>query len=378
MTTGQFSPNEWKSLINAPQWIYAGLVSVDRGPASARRSEAKALDEFLSSYRTRSPLVKEIIAGQKDADDEIKGSLEDAERMLGQVDALLDRKAGEDEGNAVRDMLTQAADAIADAAREALIGDRRSSKEEKALVRIEVALKATEADKARRHEVAVAAEAARLARQEREAEARAAAERRREEAERAEAQKKADEAIAKRKAAEAEAKKKMAEAKAKREAEEARMAAEAEAERKAAEEAAALKAAEKAEREAAEAAARKRAAEAKARRRAVEAEAKRKAAEAKARKAAEEAEALKAAEEAEALKAAEEAEALKAAEAAAAAAAAAETTRTYVVKKGDTLSGIAKKMYGNAGRWPDIYKANKDRIEKPSLIRPGWELRIPD
>jgi nucleoid-associated protein YgaU len=52
--------------------------------------------------------------------------------------------------------------------------------------------------------------------------------------------------------------------------------------------------------------------------------------------------------------------------------------RTYVVKPGDTLSGIAKEICGKVGRWPEIYGANKDRIKDPNLIRPGWELRIPE
>jgi len=51
--------------------------------------------------------------------------------------------------------------------------------------------------------------------------------------------------------------------------------------------------------------------------------------------------------------------------------------RTYVVKPGDTLSGIAKQMYGKAARWPEIIEANKDRIKDPNLIRPGWQLGIP-
>ena len=50
----------------------------------------------------------------------------------------------------------------------------------------------------------------------------------------------------------------------------------------------------------------------------------------------------------------------------------------YVVKRGDTLSGIAKSVYGNAGRWREIFEANKDIIENPNLIRPGWKLRIPN
>ena len=49
-----------------------------------------------------------------------------------------------------------------------------------------------------------------------------------------------------------------------------------------------------------------------------------------------------------------------------------------MVKRGDTLSGIAKEMYGKAGRWPDIFEANRDRIKEANLIRRGWKLRIPD
>jgi nucleoid-associated protein YgaU len=51
--------------------------------------------------------------------------------------------------------------------------------------------------------------------------------------------------------------------------------------------------------------------------------------------------------------------------------------RTYVVKSGDTLSGIAYDVYGDAGRWPEIFEANRDKIKDPNLIHPGQELRIP-
>ena len=49
----------------------------------------------------------------------------------------------------------------------------------------------------------------------------------------------------------------------------------------------------------------------------------------------------------------------------------------YVVKSGDTLSKIAKELYGDSNRWREIFEANKDQIENPNLIRPGWELLIP-
>jgi LysM repeat protein len=49
----------------------------------------------------------------------------------------------------------------------------------------------------------------------------------------------------------------------------------------------------------------------------------------------------------------------------------------YVVQPGDHLSKIAKEVYGDARRWPEIFEANKDKITDPNLIYPGQELRIP-
>lgn len=49
----------------------------------------------------------------------------------------------------------------------------------------------------------------------------------------------------------------------------------------------------------------------------------------------------------------------------------------YVVKKGDTLSAIARSHYGNAGEWRRIFEANRDAIRDPDLIHPGQTLRIP-
>lgn len=54
-------------------------------------------------------------------------------------------------------------------------------------------------------------------------------------------------------------------------------------------------------------------------------------------------------------------------------------TRTYTVKPGDTLSGIAESEMGDAKRWPELYAANKDAVGKnPDMIHPGLELTIPD
>jgi nucleoid-associated protein YgaU len=59
-------------------------------------------------------------------------------------------------------------------------------------------------------------------------------------------------------------------------------------------------------------------------------------------------------------------------------AAEAKTDRMYVVQKGDSLSRIAKKFYGNANAWKRIFEANKDQIKNPDLIQPGWKLQIPE
>ena len=54
-------------------------------------------------------------------------------------------------------------------------------------------------------------------------------------------------------------------------------------------------------------------------------------------------------------------------------------TRTYTVKPGDTLSGIAESEMGDAKRWPELYAANKDAVGKdPDMIHPGLELTIPN
>jgi len=52
-------------------------------------------------------------------------------------------------------------------------------------------------------------------------------------------------------------------------------------------------------------------------------------------------------------------------------------SKTYVVVKGDSLSKIAKREYGDATKWRMIYEANKDLITDPDLIYPGQELKIP-
>jgi nucleoid-associated protein YgaU len=54
------------------------------------------------------------------------------------------------------------------------------------------------------------------------------------------------------------------------------------------------------------------------------------------------------------------------------------TGHSYTVRKGDSLSKIAKREYGDAQQWHRIYNANRDIINDPNLIQPGQVLQIPD
>ena len=54
-----------------------------------------------------------------------------------------------------------------------------------------------------------------------------------------------------------------------------------------------------------------------------------------------------------------------------------EPSRFYTVEKGDSLSKIAKAMYGNAMKYPVIFEANKPMLTDPDKIYPGQVLRIP-
>ncbi len=51
--------------------------------------------------------------------------------------------------------------------------------------------------------------------------------------------------------------------------------------------------------------------------------------------------------------------------------------KSYIVQKGDTLSGIAKKQYGDANQWRRIYEANRDKVKTPRKLMPGTRLTIP-
>ena len=49
----------------------------------------------------------------------------------------------------------------------------------------------------------------------------------------------------------------------------------------------------------------------------------------------------------------------------------------YTVQPGDSLSKIAKELYGDAKKYPVIFEANQPMLSDPDKIYPGQVLRIP-
>ena len=48
------------------------------------------------------------------------------------------------------------------------------------------------------------------------------------------------------------------------------------------------------------------------------------------------------------------------------------------VEKGDTLSAISKRVYGEPNKYQKIFEANKPLLSHPDKIYPGQVLRIPE
>lgn len=53
------------------------------------------------------------------------------------------------------------------------------------------------------------------------------------------------------------------------------------------------------------------------------------------------------------------------------------TSLFYTVAKGDTLSKIAKRHYGDANAYNAIFEANQPMLKHPDRIYPGQVLRLP-
>lgn len=50
----------------------------------------------------------------------------------------------------------------------------------------------------------------------------------------------------------------------------------------------------------------------------------------------------------------------------------------HTVQAGESLSKIAKTHLDDAGRYMDIFNANKDKLKDPNMIHPGQQLVIPN
>jgi nucleoid-associated protein YgaU len=51
--------------------------------------------------------------------------------------------------------------------------------------------------------------------------------------------------------------------------------------------------------------------------------------------------------------------------------------KTYTVQKNDTLIGLARRFYGSAAKWRDIYSANRDKISDPNKLKAGITITLP-
>ena len=56
----------------------------------------------------------------------------------------------------------------------------------------------------------------------------------------------------------------------------------------------------------------------------------------------------------------------------------AQAAKFVTVEKGDTLSAISKRVYGDPNKYQNIFEANKPRLSHPDKIYPAQVLRIPD
>jgi nucleoid-associated protein YgaU len=49
----------------------------------------------------------------------------------------------------------------------------------------------------------------------------------------------------------------------------------------------------------------------------------------------------------------------------------------YTVVRGDSLSSIAERLYGDRFAWPRLFDANRQQISNPNLLFAGQVLAVP-
>ena len=54
------------------------------------------------------------------------------------------------------------------------------------------------------------------------------------------------------------------------------------------------------------------------------------------------------------------------------------TRGIYMLRKGESLSRVAKAFYGDSKRWRDLVEANKDKIPDPDMVKAGTVILIPE
>jgi nucleoid-associated protein YgaU len=53
------------------------------------------------------------------------------------------------------------------------------------------------------------------------------------------------------------------------------------------------------------------------------------------------------------------------------------TVTVYEVRAGDSLTGIAQRLYGAASRWNVLYEANRAQMQSPDWLQVGMKLTVP-
>lgn len=55
-----------------------------------------------------------------------------------------------------------------------------------------------------------------------------------------------------------------------------------------------------------------------------------------------------------------------------------ESKNAVIIRRGDTLWQISRRVYGQGVRYTTIYVANAEQISNPDLIEPGQTFTVPD